>query len=148
MSSLASYSDLWIDFVNRSGLSDRAFFVAGTWILNFVLFWGYNALLFGCYKLRLFSKYLIQPGLKPAEGLIWRNLVETLLGQFIGMPILIYFLFPVFTYFGMSIRDPIPDWSIICRDLLIALATTDIYYRLNSIGDYRHYGLLGSPLLA
>lgn len=25
----------------------------------------------------------------------------------------------------MNIRDPIPDWSIICRDLFVALVTTD-----------------------
>lgn len=118
-------SEIWLDFLAKLQWSDHAIFVAGTFSLNFCLFWVHNILLYCMYKAEFLKKYLIQPNAVIDEPLVWENVKETLLGQFIGVPIISFLFYYPFTYFGMRVNAPLPDIMIILRDLLVAAVVTD-----------------------
>jgi sterol desaturase/sphingolipid hydroxylase (fatty acid hydroxylase superfamily) len=117
----------WVEIRENIPLSDRMLFVVGTWLLNFIIFWSYNSILLLSYRLQLFKRFQIQPNSKPPEELVWQNMKETVLGQFTALPIIIYLLYDVFIYFGMSINTPTPETKIIFRDLLVALICVDTF---------------------
>lgn len=123
MSSL--WSERWVAFVDSTNLSDQIFFVLATSLLNFALFWAHNLLLFVMYKVKFLKRYQIQPDAEVDVPLVWENIRETLIAQVVGVPLAAYVLFQPFSYMGMSVRGPIPPYSVVFRDLLVAAAVTD-----------------------
>lgn len=118
-------SSAWLSLLGRLQWSDHWVFIVGTTIINFVLFWAHNGLLFCLYKNNFMTHYQIQPSAKVDEHLVWENIRETIINQLIGVPIAAYILYYPFTYFGMQVYAPLPQWTTILRDLLIAAAVTD-----------------------
>lgn len=116
---------LWQSMLGNCQLDDRWIFVLGTFSINIILFWLHNAFLYCLYTCQFMKKYQIQPDGKIDQPLVWENIRETIVNQCIGVPLASYLLYQPFTYFGMQIRTPIPTWTIICRDLLVAVIVTD-----------------------
>ena len=123
-----SLSDRWIDLVEYSKLTDQQIFVVGTCIVNVVVFWGYNAILGVMYYFDMFPQFKIQGDLQTNHELIWRNIRDTLITQFISLPVVAYFLlYHVFEYCGVTVRDPIPSTSIFVRDFCVFLLAADFF---------------------
>ena len=125
----------WLSLLDAIDLSDRLVFVLGTCFINIFLFWGYNLILFLFYKFKLFKQFQSQPDAPVDTSLIWQNIRDYLITQFVGLPITTYLLFNSFVYFGMTVRGPIPTVSVVLRDLLVALILADI------IGYWTHRAL-------
>lgn len=122
-----SLSDVWIKLVEQSNLTDQQMFVIGTCACNIIAFWGYNAILGVMYYFDMFPQFKIQGDLKTNHELIWINIRDYLIAQFVTIPIISYFLYYVFVHQGMTIRSPIPSPTIFARDFLISLLLTDFF---------------------
>lgn len=120
--------DLPLDILSFDNpLYSRLYFTLGTWFAHSFTFWSLNLLLFLCYKWNLFPKYRIQRDLPPSD-LIMECLKHTLLNHFVITPILIYFAYPSFIRWGMSIEPKWPSIPIIFRDLLFAVFINDTLF--------------------
>jgi sterol desaturase/sphingolipid hydroxylase (fatty acid hydroxylase superfamily) len=124
MVSLAS----WDSFVDSTGLSDRLFFVVGTVLSHVIVFWGCNLILYFFYKYDLFPKQRINRDVFPSQDMINENIRSCLLNHFIVQPIILYFAYDGFVYFGMTIHGEIPPLSLILRDYLVSIAINDTLF--------------------
>jgi sterol desaturase/sphingolipid hydroxylase (fatty acid hydroxylase superfamily) len=106
-------------------LSDRLIFTLGTWILYLVVFWGENALLYLTYHFKMFRSFVIQPDKEPDRELVMTNLKEIVFSHLVLLPVLGYFLYDAFHFFGMNVQDPLPSTKIILRDMFVALVCAD-----------------------
>lgn len=122
-------SHLWLSLIDQSGLSDRWIFVIGNTSIVYLWFWPINLLLYLSYKFHFPGKerFLIQPNLTPNHDLIIKNIKENLFSHIVVVPILSYFIYDAFVYFGIQIRHPIPSWGIIVRDLCVAIFFADMF---------------------
>jgi sterol desaturase/sphingolipid hydroxylase (fatty acid hydroxylase superfamily) len=121
-------STLWLRVIDQSGLSDRMVFVLGNTSLVYIWFWPINFLLYLSYRYNFpgKSKFLIQPSLQPDHNLVWKNIKENLFSHVVVVPLLSYFLYDIFVYFGLQIRSPLPSLSIVLRDISIAIFFADM----------------------
>lgn len=118
-------SNWWINVVDGSGLSDRAFFVVGTFAVHEVTYLLLSLIALGLHYFGVLSKYRLQPDapldLKAAFKALWEVAVRAGIGQ---LPVL-WFLYDVHVFMGMQVRAPLPSPGRIIRDVLLSLAFTD-----------------------
>jgi sterol desaturase/sphingolipid hydroxylase (fatty acid hydroxylase superfamily) len=123
-------ADWWVVFLDQLKVTypwftDRLIFAVFTWVIYLSVFWSENIFLYLCYCFKLFPSCVIQPGLAPPEELVKKNLKELAIAHLVTLPISCYFFYDLFVYFGTKVHAPIPSWSIIFRDLFVALAIVD-----------------------
>lgn len=121
-------SDMWVDCMNTCNWDNRQIFVVGTWSVHFIVFWGWNALLFLCYRFNLFPDRRIQGDSSPTPQLVKDCLLHLLINHFFAQPIALYLLYSAFEYFGTSIRGPLPSAHIVFRDLAVAALMNDTLF--------------------
>lgn len=137
---MEALSASWLSAVEKSGLDDRTIFVSGTWLVHIGVFWGLNFILFIFYKFNMFPKYRIQGEKMPSNELIW-DCIKLVGFNHLIQPIFLYFLYPVFVHFGMTVRGPLPGIPIIIRDVLASIAFNDtfFYWAHRALHDNRIY---------
>lgn len=118
----------WNNLLDSTGLDDRVLFVIGGVGVHVIVFWGLNFLLFACYKFNLFPKYRIQGSVLPPNDLWNAALWNCIKNHFFVQPVALYCAYPFFVYCGVSLRGPIPDWTIFVRDFLISIAFNDTLF--------------------
>lgn len=123
-----SVSDQWNNFLDRTGLDERIIFVIGSVGTHWVVFWGLNFLLFLCYRFNLFPEQRIQGTNQPSDELWNAALINCFKNHFLVQPVATYFIYPVFVYFGMRVRGPIPGISIFLRDFAVSIIFNDTLF--------------------
>jgi sterol desaturase/sphingolipid hydroxylase (fatty acid hydroxylase superfamily) len=127
MTELDLWSSWWIQSLDASGLSDRLIFVIGNCMLIWIWFWPVNIFLYFAYKYKFIPRrFYSQPDAVVDTELVKRNLKENLFSHVFVVPVMSYFMFDVFMHFGMSIRAPLPSWSIVLRDTCVAIFFADM----------------------
>jgi sterol desaturase/sphingolipid hydroxylase (fatty acid hydroxylase superfamily) len=116
-------SSLWDHII--SNYTDHQIFVVGTFLVDNLTFWCLNLLLLTLDELGLFKSLKIQQDKKPNSELYVKCLNHCLFNQFVVVPIGLYVLYPVFTYCGVRVHEPIPHFFIFIRDILVSIAVSD-----------------------
>ena len=124
----SSFEIIWDEYIYSFGLDERVLFVLGTWFIHLLTFWSLNVFFFLIFRLGLFKEKRILGDQRPSEDLVWRTIRHCLFNHLIVQPIVIYFAYPGFTYFGMKIFSPLPSISTILRDFAISVAINDTVF--------------------
>jgi sterol desaturase/sphingolipid hydroxylase (fatty acid hydroxylase superfamily) len=123
-----SFSDQWNLMLDKLGLDDRIIFTIGTVGVHLFIFWTLNTLLFIFYRFNLFPERRIQGLVQPSTELWNAAMINCLKNHFIVQPIATYFMYPLFVYFGMKIRGPIPGFIVFMRDFAISIILNDTLF--------------------
>jgi len=118
----------WNEFLDWTTLDDRTIFIIGSVGTHVIMFWGLNFLLFICYKFNLFPERRIQGAVLPSDELRNAALRNCVLNHFLIQPIATYFAYPLFVRFGVSVRGPIPHWTIFVRDFAVSIFFNDTLF--------------------
>ena len=118
------YED-WISLLDSAGLSDRYIFTLVTVTIVASVFWGTSIFFFAIDRFKLFPECKIQPNVEPDPILVNRCFWHCIVSQFVVNPVFIYFAFPLFTHFGLTLRGPFPSTVTILRDFVAAIAIHD-----------------------
>lgn len=130
MGDVGGQLDWWQELLQKhaKGVDDRIVFTGGLYVLNIVVFWGLNTLLYFCYKYNLFPKQRINPGDFPPQSLINECLTNLAVSHLILYPLVAYLMFPLFTYFGMEVNAPVPHISVFARDFVVCIVLNDTLF--------------------
>jgi sterol desaturase/sphingolipid hydroxylase (fatty acid hydroxylase superfamily) len=122
--------DWWQQFLatNFSGVDERLLFTVGMYLMNIVVFWGLNAILYVFYHFNLFPEKRINKGEMPPQDLINECLIHLGVNHFLIYPVAVYFAFPLFKHFGMEINAPVPPVSVFLRDFAVSIALNDTLF--------------------
>lgn len=120
----------WISFVNFFGLSDRVFFTVATFVLHELLYYGINLMTLSWDHFKLFQSFKL-PRIKaqePSNELIKKSVLESIPGHWIIQPLLLYYLYDAFVYFGTTVRGNIPHFTVVFTHVFIASITNDFLF--------------------
>lgn len=127
--------DVWMAFVASWRANDQVVFAVGSWLVHMICFWGLNGFLFMCYKYNWFRRNRIerQPFSHridfPSSDLVREALWNNVINHFIVHPLVMWYVYDVFYYFGMRVSAPLPYFTEVVRDFAAAIAINDtIFY--------------------
>lgn len=103
-------------WIERNGWTERTFFVAAVSTIHSVMYFGQNGMFLYWDRNGIFERYKLDrtPIMGPTQELLNRTWKEAIVGQFLSGPVVLYFLHPVFKYFGTpDALAPLPEfWDI------------------------------------
>jgi sterol desaturase/sphingolipid hydroxylase (fatty acid hydroxylase superfamily) len=122
--------DWWQQFLATrcQGIDERIVFTLGMYLLNIVVFWGLNAILYVFYRFNLFPEHRINKGEMPSQELTNECLLHLFFNHFLIYPVIAYFMYPIFVQFGMEINAPVPPITVFLRDFLVSIALNDTLF--------------------
>ena len=118
----------WVQILDSTGLSDQMIFGLGTAAVLTLTFWAMNFCLYIIYHFNLFSEYKIQPSAEPDSKLVQKCLVHCVISHFLVAPVMLYFAYPAFAHFGMTIRGDFPSAVTVIRDFVAAITVNDTVF--------------------
>jgi len=120
----------WLELTKAWRYGDLHFFVFGSWLTHFVVFWGVNGVLALVYHYNLFPQYKIQPASKwPSRELVWDCVRDRLTNQFFSQPIGLYLLYYVIRWTGLEIHSPVPScWTFLWQCTFFFLLNDALFY--------------------
>lgn len=113
---------------NAAGQDERMVFTIGTYLINLVVFWSLNAMLYIFYKYDMFPDKRINKGAMPPQELINECLIQLVVNHLLIYPVVTYFMYPVFSHFGMQVNAPLPPLRTFLRDFLVSVAFNDTLF--------------------
>jgi len=132
VSSMSSsfFQPVWDRLLQEWVYSERALFIAGTWLILEATFWGFNLFYYLCYRYGWLSQYKILPGKYPDRSLVLDCLRQLSFNHFIIRPISLYFLYDLFIRVGMKVDAPLPPLHVALGEMLafILIADTGFYW--------------------
>lgn len=122
--------DWWQGFLATycQGVDDRIVFTVGLYLMNIVVFWGLNTILYIFYHFNLFPEKRINKGEMPPQSLINECLVQVGVSHFLLYPVIAYFLYPIFVHFGMKVNAPVPPLTVFARDFAVSILLNDTLF--------------------
>ena len=99
-----------------SGWSERSIFVGLSFLVHTGCYTSINGFFFACEKYGWFREYQFdrKPYQIPSDALLRRTFWEAFVSQCITTPVGLWFLYPVFGYFGMPpLLSPLPFFSAV-----------------------------------
>jgi sterol desaturase/sphingolipid hydroxylase (fatty acid hydroxylase superfamily) len=135
-------TDGWNKLLSSWPYSDRLFFVAGNCIIHWILFYGMNTMTFMWDKYGIFASYKLPrtPPQIASPDLIDMTIKESIPAMFLIQPVLTWFLYPCFQYFGTTTQGPLPSFMT----TMWQIATCSF---LNDILFYTVHRLFHHPLV-
>jgi sterol desaturase/sphingolipid hydroxylase (fatty acid hydroxylase superfamily) len=127
---LISIQNIWNFIINTFPFqNERIFFIIGTCISHHLGYWGYNLFLYIVYHFDLYSKYKIQSSKWPERNLAIKCLKQAIIDSFIILPLLMYFLYPLFKYFGMpDAKEAVPSFLRIYIEFILFMIGNDFIF--------------------
>lgn len=120
----------WIQFVNFFQLSDRMFFVVSSFLIHELLFNFVNLMTLSWDYFQLFQSFKL-PRVKaqlPSNSLIITTVLEAIPGHWIIQPLLLYYIYDVFIYFGTTVQGNLPPLYIVFTHIFISSLTNDFLF--------------------
>ncbi len=105
-------------------MNDRLIFAISSTIVHLSVVLGHYCFILYCRKSDYFSKYRIVED-KVDDKLYRKCLIEQFIKFVIVQPVAAYFIFGIMQHFNCSMTGPIPHWTIIMRDIIIAVLSLD-----------------------
>ena len=121
--------DVLINTLLLSGYNERLIFTVLTVTLHTLLYCFVNGFFFLCDKKELLVQYKFprKSYQVPSWELLRRTWLEAFIGQFLVGPISIYYLYPLFKYFGMpSFTTPLPPLQKVVCGYALAVFVNDV----------------------
>lgn len=138
------YQTIVVDYALRTvKLSERAVFTAGTLIVHTVLYILINGFFMLCQYKGWLEEYRFERKSYqvPKEELVKRTFLEAAVGQFVTGPIVLFYLFTAFKYYGMpSLDSELPDFSTMFGYFALS-------HLVNDVGFYWSHRLVHHPSL-
>ena len=128
MSATTDYSELWNKALDATGLSDRVIFVLGTLAAHLLTFWIYNFVLYIISRNNWFQDQRTQPTAKLQDELLKKAFWKVVTSHFVAKVFGLYFVYPLFEYYGTRVRGPLPDVSVFVRDFAVSFFVNDTMF--------------------
>lgn len=112
-------------------LIDRTIFAMLTPIFHITAYIFFNAFFALCDQNKWFAQYKLPRSnlTAPTSPLILRTLFEASLSQIVGGPLLAYYVYPIFKYFGMApLNSPLPSPLVIFYHVSLMHIFNDIFF--------------------
>lgn len=104
----------WIEKFGKDENSERLFFLVSVSVVHTFMYLTWNSIFLYWDRNGIFEKYKLDrvPVMGPEESLITRTWIEAFVGQVLTGPAVLYYLYPLFKYFGAPAFDaPLPSFQ-------------------------------------
>lgn len=105
---------MWIERFGKDESSERLFFLVAVSVVHTFMYLTWNSVFLYWDRNGIFEKYKLDrtPVMGPQESLITKTWIEAFVGQVVTGPLVLYYLYPVFKYFGApSMETPLPSFQ-------------------------------------
>lgn len=114
--------------LNKAGWSEQMLFTVLTLLVHSVLYVGINGFFLLCELCGWFERYKFarKPYQVPDRKLMLRTWFEAAIGQLVTGPLVIYYMYHAFKYFGMpSLLAPLPNVQTLMQYYALAIFVND-----------------------
>lgn len=131
----------------KTGWTEQQIFTMLTLVVHTGCYVGVNGFFFLCARIGLLSKFQFdrKPFQVPTRDLLNKTFFEALVNQCLTGPVVVYFGYNLFTYFGMpSLTAPIPSFLQLCYGFTVAHLFNDVmfYWSHRAVHHPKLYGYI------
>eukprot|EP01121_Diplochlamys_sp_Union-15-3_P014941 TRINITY_DN483_c0_g1_i1.p1 TRINITY_DN483_c0_g1~~TRINITY_DN483_c0_g1_i1.p1 ORF type:complete len:260 (-),score=17.56 TRINITY_DN483_c0_g1_i1:72-851(-) len=132
--------NLYLRLLHSWPYSERLLFCVCLTLVHSLTFWGFNLLMYIAHQKNWFLKYKIQPNKWPPYDLVKRTIITLAFHHIVTSPLLFYYLYGLWKYFGLRFEAPLPNIAEILLHFAFFILVNDTLF-------YWSHRLLHTPLL-